>query len=121
MFKQIQIRPDDFERILSNEIGFKIIDHLGTSLEKAKGFQRPILVLEKPLPSIAVMSWSVNKASDMLESDDTCMVESNDNSSDIYGIKRNISHPLSVDYTGTSGISSEEEVVTPPKRYRVDI
>lgn len=123
MFKLICIRPDDFERILSNEIGFKIIDRLGTSLALAKGFQRPILILEKPLPSIAVVTWTQTKASDMLDADEidtrTDQSQSNETATrDIYGIKRNLSHPLSIDYT--SDTPSPEEMV-PAKRFRVDL
>ena len=43
----ISIRPEDFERILEEDIGFTIVDRRGTDLRNAKGFNRPILVLKK--------------------------------------------------------------------------
>lgn len=45
-FREISIRPDDFERVLI-DTGFSVIDRLGSSLCQAKGFERPILVLGK--------------------------------------------------------------------------
>ena len=43
----IFIRPEDFERVLQEDIGFVIIERRGASLSEAKGFKRPILVLKK--------------------------------------------------------------------------
>jgi 7SK snRNA methylphosphate capping enzyme len=47
-FDSIAIRPEDFERVLKNDIGFEVEAKLGTPLEHASGFNRPILVLRKP-------------------------------------------------------------------------
>lgn len=46
-FATLQIKPEDFERILTTDIGFKLESRLGTPLAEAKGFKRPILVLYK--------------------------------------------------------------------------
>lgn len=47
-FRSIKIQPSQFEEILTQSIGFEIIQRLGTSLENSKGFNRPILILKKP-------------------------------------------------------------------------
>jgi len=48
-FKNLRIKPEDFEAHLTSEsFGLQIIAKLGTCLEEAKGFSRPILVLRKP-------------------------------------------------------------------------
>jgi len=47
-FQQISIRPEVFEDILVNQVGFTIECRAGTPLEQAKGFSRPILVLRRP-------------------------------------------------------------------------
>jgi len=48
-FPAILIRPELFEWILCDLVGFEIEFRLGTPLEQAKGFNRPILVLRRPL------------------------------------------------------------------------
>ena len=45
-FSNIKIRPEDFENILTN-IGFVIVNRLGVPLSESKGFDRPILILQK--------------------------------------------------------------------------
>lgn len=47
-FSQIRIRPEQFEEILTDRIGFVVDLRTGTPLADAKGFNRPILVLSKP-------------------------------------------------------------------------
>jgi 7SK snRNA methylphosphate capping enzyme len=47
-FCSLRLRPECFEELLTRLIGFEIVCRLGTSLEEAKGFNRPILVLKKP-------------------------------------------------------------------------
>ena len=47
VFDTLQIRPENFESILTRDIGFIIEARLGTPLSEAKGFRRPILVLTK--------------------------------------------------------------------------
>ena len=47
MFDTIKLRPEDFETILTRDIGFVIEMRLGTALSEAKGFKRPILILKK--------------------------------------------------------------------------
>lgn len=54
VFKSICIRPEHFESILVDEIGFIIASRLGKPLEEAKGFDRPILILRRPIISNAV-------------------------------------------------------------------
>lgn len=49
IFPTIQIKPENFESLLVNEIGFEIVENRGTPLEEAKGFNRPILILRKPI------------------------------------------------------------------------
>lgn len=43
----LNIRPDDFEDILLNQVGFVLVARLGTSVAEAHDFSRPILVLKK--------------------------------------------------------------------------
>lgn len=45
-FNSIMLRPDDFERVLS-EVGFVLEQNIGASVAEAKGFDRPIFVLRK--------------------------------------------------------------------------
>jgi 7SK snRNA methylphosphate capping enzyme len=47
-FKEIQVRPEDFEVALC-DIGFQVLQRLGSTLEEAQGFSRPILVLGKKI------------------------------------------------------------------------
>ena len=49
VFDSIQIRPEQFEDVLGQKIGFLIDQRVGVKLEEAKGYQRPILILRKPL------------------------------------------------------------------------
>jgi 7SK snRNA methylphosphate capping enzyme len=51
-FEAIAVRPEDFERVLESDFGFQIEAKLGTPLEQATGFNRPILVLLKPCGQI---------------------------------------------------------------------
>jgi len=46
-FKKIAIKPEQFEGILINEYHFEKLAHLGPSLEEAREYNRPILVLKK--------------------------------------------------------------------------
>ena len=48
-FKNIKRKPEDFERVLVDEIGFHKLGSLGPSIEEASGYNRPILVLQKNL------------------------------------------------------------------------
>lgn len=47
VFNTLQIRPENFELILTRDFGFIIEARLGTPLSEAKGFRRPVLVLTK--------------------------------------------------------------------------
>jgi 7SK snRNA methylphosphate capping enzyme len=61
MFDTIKLRPEDFETILTRDIGFVIEMRLGTPLSEAKGFKRPILILVKE--TNAAMQWnSISRA-----------------------------------------------------------
>ena len=51
VFGTLKIRPEDFEVLLTRDIGFRIEARLGTPLSDAKGFKRPILVLCKDFGS----------------------------------------------------------------------
>ncbi len=44
---QLSIRPEQFERILEDKIGFNIISREGPALSDAKGYHRPILIAQK--------------------------------------------------------------------------
>jgi hypothetical protein len=70
MFKTIQIRPDRFEDILINSVGFSLVSRLGTPLEEAKGFNRPILVLSKPLIPTTTTGGLVVKANAISKTDE---------------------------------------------------
>jgi len=66
-FKSILIRPEDFERILK-EIGFVIVERMGTPLCESKGFSRPILVMHKPgLREVGDASSAVTSSADNKE------------------------------------------------------
>jgi 7SK snRNA methylphosphate capping enzyme len=55
-FKTIILKPECFEHLLTKEFGFRIVCRLGTPLDSAKGFNRPILVLEKSQATIEMSS-----------------------------------------------------------------
>ena len=59
VFKTLSIKPEHFETILTESIGFSIIHRLGTPLQEAKGFNRPILVLSKPDINVVVIPRAV--------------------------------------------------------------
>jgi 7SK snRNA methylphosphate capping enzyme len=60
VFATIQIRPEDFEAILTSpQVGFEVEHRLGTPLELARAFDRPILVLRKPALQLSVISTEV--------------------------------------------------------------
>jgi 7SK snRNA methylphosphate capping enzyme len=58
-FHALQIRPEDFEYILSEGIGFRVEHRLGAAISEAKGFNRPILVLTKPAVTPATVAMLV--------------------------------------------------------------
>eukprot|EP01035_Chromulina_nebulosa_P027083 gene27083-35569_t len=47
VFGTIRIRPENFQDILVHDIGFDLEGNLGTDLESAAGFNRPIFLLRK--------------------------------------------------------------------------
>lgn len=53
VFNTLKIRPEDFELILTRDVGFRIEARLGTPLSEAKGFKRPILVLIKDFDAVS--------------------------------------------------------------------
>ncbi len=53
VFQTLQIRPEDFETILTRDFGFRIEYRLGPPLAEAKGFNRPILVLVKDVVPVS--------------------------------------------------------------------
>lgn len=57
VFPSIQIRPEHFEWLLTEIVGFDIEHRLGTPLAESKGFDRPILVLRRPLVVSAARVW----------------------------------------------------------------
>lgn len=44
-YDQLEMRPDDFQRILLEEIGFERVEHLGETGQK--GFKRTLQVYHK--------------------------------------------------------------------------
>jgi len=44
---QLSIRPEHFESILEDKVGFNIISRAGPTLNDAKGYIRPILIAQK--------------------------------------------------------------------------
>ena len=75
-FPAILIKPELFEWILCDLVGFEIEFRLGTPLEQAKGFNRPILVLRRPVNAHANGNEGDNrKAWDNIGSfDDLCSI-----------------------------------------------
>ena len=47
VFATIRIRPENFQDILKNDVGFDLEGNLGTDLQTAAGFSRPIYLLRK--------------------------------------------------------------------------
>ncbi len=69
-FGSIQIRPEQFADLLTREVGFVLEGNIGTPLEAAKGFDRPIFVLRRPSSAVSVggeaeMSVAAEDGSDM--------------------------------------------------------
>ena len=52
IFPTIKIRPELFEELLINCIGFEVEQHCGATVEEAKGFNRPILILKRPVHDV---------------------------------------------------------------------
>ena len=70
IFPQIRLRPEQFEEILVNEIGFKIVERCGAPLEEAKGFKRPILIMSKTEDQVAAVApVQRNKLKRMMKED----------------------------------------------------
>lgn len=125
-FKTIKIQPQDFESILSNDIGFRIEYRLGTPLDRATGFNRPILVLIKPLPQLAQVTTVIRSHDRSKVYTDALTTESTQEKTsssdlltgrtDIFGIKRSLQHSGILSYT-TNDISSSSS--TAPKRLRL--
>ena len=67
IFPTIQIKPEMFEQCLL-DIGFVIDSRLGPSLEDAKGYSRPILVLLRPLTQTTTVT-------DMILDNDSSVVK----------------------------------------------
>ena len=124
-FNKIQLRPDDFERILTEDIGFMIEYRLGTPLHESKEFNRPILVLLKPLPLLAQISTEIQRHAlnddnemsmdtneEMIVEKESSQTVSNNSfnhiSTDIFGIKRKLGDQstTAISY----GISTEEQM-----------
>jgi 7SK snRNA methylphosphate capping enzyme len=63
VFPTLQLRPEDFEKILTHSVGFTMEARLGPSLPEAKGFNRPILVLRRPLSPLSSSSSSSSSSS----------------------------------------------------------
>jgi len=59
IFPTIQIKPDLFEWVLTFIVGFEIEARGGVHLDHAKGFDRPILVLRRPVSTSSAGGASV--------------------------------------------------------------
>ncbi len=70
-FNSLRIRPEHFAEILVSQVGFALEANIGTPLEAAKGFDRPIFVLRRPLHCAA----AADEQSDamMCEGDETAV------------------------------------------------
>jgi hypothetical protein len=102
-FSSILIRPEQFESILVQQVGFVLEANLGPDLEQAKGFQRPIFVLRRPDTGSTNNSGSVGDT-DMME------VESINGSCGSGGVSgavdRSLSVHLAMDSVGSSSVVS---------------
>ena len=67
IFDTLKIRPEDFEVILTKDIGFRIEERLGTPLLNAKGFKRPILVLIKDMGHNVTVSGSIKMGDEAMD------------------------------------------------------
>jgi 7SK snRNA methylphosphate capping enzyme len=61
MFPGLKIRPEHFERLLSEYVGFEVECRRGAALAEAKGFARPIVVLRRPVTVEREARWSSEK------------------------------------------------------------
>ena len=59
VFPTIDIRPEDFEEVLVGRIGFTVVERLGPTVQDAKGFYRPLLVLKRPSEMRRILSASI--------------------------------------------------------------
>jgi 7SK snRNA methylphosphate capping enzyme len=77
VFDTLKIRPEDFELLLTRDVGFRIEARLGANLSEAKGFKRPILVLIKAYndPAICLNPYPSDKATMEVESETDMIVE----------------------------------------------
>jgi 7SK snRNA methylphosphate capping enzyme len=62
IFKTVVLRPECFEYLLTQEFGFEVVARLGCSLQEARGFNRPILVLQKTRELSDQMNAAVSDA-----------------------------------------------------------
>lgn len=60
-FPRIRCKPELFEWILTELVGFKIEARRGPSVEQSKGFDRPILVLRRPVELGSECRWGSEK------------------------------------------------------------
>eukprot|EP01038_Epipyxis_sp_PR26KG_P004151 gene4151-5911_t len=67
MFLTLQIRPDDFQFILTEEFGFILENNLGPRVEDAKGFHRPIFILRKPVATNTDKSITIDLKSILIK------------------------------------------------------
>jgi 7SK snRNA methylphosphate capping enzyme len=82
VFPTITIRPEQFEEVLEKTIGFRIVSRLGTPLGEAKGFNRPILILMKPITAPLLLTKPVSTSGPSRTNEETITISSAEHDSD---------------------------------------
>lgn len=95
VFDTLQIRPENFESILTRDVGFSIEARLGTPLSEAKGFRRPILILTKGSSHSHLNTTSLFSAHNSIGHDAATM----DVDTDVETVSESIHVSLSSNYT----------------------
>jgi 7SK snRNA methylphosphate capping enzyme len=103
VFDTLKVKPEDFERILVGDIGYRIELRLGTPLSESKGFKRPILVLIKD-PVAATTSATSKMAATTYCSDYSSSLFSD-----------------GADHVDNRPFNGIEEVIKPIMRHRVNL
>jgi 7SK snRNA methylphosphate capping enzyme len=119
VFPTLQIRPESFEKILVEDIGFTIEERLGTPLSEAKGFNRPILVLLKGAEGFPVALSGSSSASPKLDEGTIAQDVINYKNGDATGVSQRAGQHAGSD--PDYGESYEFEHVGGRKRLRISV
>jgi 7SK snRNA methylphosphate capping enzyme len=119
VFKSIQIKPEQFESELVR-LGFEVVQRLGTPVEVARGFNRPILVLQRTgSGSCAADTHAAAEATDesnAKDERDAGEKGSTERVCDQVEVERGDDADVCVDIS--TGIGEEEGAESPRKRKR---